>query len=187
MTDEDEALRDKKQAELEESHRLIEDSIAYTMDIYGYTHSVGRIYAILYLNGGPMTLDELRIELGMSKGSMSLGVRKLLDDKLIHRVFRRGERKDLYQAEQDYFKFFTNFHTQRWQREVSVNMQGIRQAQPRYQALIDDPDTPEDIRENARRKLEKTTASFDYYDFLELLVSKAESGELFKLLLDKKD
>ncbi|AXF57189.1 GbsR/MarR family transcriptional regulator [Salicibibacter kimchii] len=177
--------RKEKEAELQEGDRSIEDSIADTMDIYGYTRSVGRIYALLYLHGEPMTLDDLRDELGMSKGSMSLGVRRLMDDKLIHRVFRKGERKDLYKAEEDYFKFFTSVFLRRWQREVSVNMEGIRQAQPQYEALIDDPDTPEDVREDAKRKLEKITGSLPYYDFLERIVAKTESGELFRMIFDE--
>ncbi|MBB6451095.1 hypothetical protein HNR44_003089 [Geomicrobium halophilum] len=64
-------------------------------------------------------------------------------------------------------------------------MHGVRQAQPRYQALIDDPDTPEDVREEAKQKLDKITDSLKYYAFLELLVDKFQSGELFDMLLDE--
>ncbi|MBB6451094.1 DNA-binding transcriptional regulator GbsR (MarR family) [Geomicrobium halophilum] len=109
MENESESIREEKETELAKGHDLIKDSIADTMDIYGVTRSVGRIYATLYLNGGPMTLDELRDELGMSKGSISLGVRKLMDDKIIHRVYKKGHRKDLYQAEHDFFSVLRFF------------------------------------------------------------------------------
>jgi len=187
LKDEQKSIRDEKEMELEKSNHLIKDCLADTMDSYGVTPSVGQIYATLYLNDGPMTLDELRDELGMSKGSMSLGVRKLIDEKIIHRMYRKGSRKNLFQAEMDFFQFFVSFFTRRWQREVNVNMQGIRKAQPRYQALIDDPDTPEDIRDEAQYKLNKITDSIKYYTFLEILVDKAHSGELFDMLLDEEE
>lgn len=102
---------DKEQAreELDRIHAIIKDGIADTMDIYGVNRSIGQLYATLYLSDDPMNLNELRDELGMSKGSMSIGVRKLLDENIIHRVYRKGERKDLYEAEQDFFQFFTSF------------------------------------------------------------------------------
>lgn len=184
LQDEKNNLYDEKEQELDICNQLIKDSLADTMDSYGVTRSAGQIYATLYLNGEPMTLDELQEELGMSKGSMSLGVRKLIDEKIIHRVYRKGSRKSLFQAEMDFFQFFVSFFTRRWQREVNVNMQGIRRATPRYQALIDDPDTPEEIRTEAQHKLNKITESLEYYTFLELLVDKFQSGELFKYLLD---
>jgi len=173
--------------EIEAIDRYIRDSIANTMDMYGVTRSVGQIYARLYLSDRPMTLDDLRDELGMSKGSMSIGVRKLIDDKIIHQVYKKGHRKNLYEAERDFFQFFTSFFTKRWQREVNVNLQGVKRAIPRYQALIDDPGTPAHIKDEAKQKLAKVTESLKYYEFLRLLVQKSLSGELFDLVLDSEE
>jgi len=173
--------------EIEEIDNIIKDSLANTMDMYGVTRSVGRIYASLYLNDHPMTLDDLRDELGMSKGRMSIGVRKLIDDKLIHQVYRKGHRKSLYEAEKDFFQFFVSFFTKRWQREVNVNLQGIKKARPRYQELIDDAETPEHIRKTAEQRLIKIEESLQYYEFLDLLVEKSHSGELFDLMLANKE
>ncbi len=89
--------------DIDRIHSIIKDGIADTMDIYGVNRSIGQLYATLYLNEHPMNLNELRDELGMSKGSMSIGVRKLMEENIIHRVYRKGERKDLYEAERDFF------------------------------------------------------------------------------------
>ncbi|GAJ98465.1 GbsR/MarR family transcriptional regulator [Geomicrobium sp. JCM 19055] len=173
------------QEELEQIHALIKNGIADTMDIYGVNRSVGQLYATLYLSDEPMTLDQLRDELGMSKGSMSLGVRKLLEEKIIHRVYRKGERKDLYQAEQDFFQFFISFFTRRWEREKNVNLYAVKQAQPRYQALMEDPDTPEDVRAEAERHFNKINDSLQYYRFLDILVEEFEEGDLAQKLLER--
>lgn len=180
-------LQSEAEYEIEEIDRYIRDSIANTMDMYGVTRSVGQIYARLYLSDRPMTLDDLRDELGMSKGSMSIGVRKLIDDKIIHQVYKKGHRKNLYEAERDFFQFFASFFTKRWQREVNVNLQGVRRAIPRYQALIDDTDTPDHIKDEAQQKLEKVTESLKYYEFLDLLVEKSLTGELFDLILENEE
>ncbi|WP_059103397.1 GbsR/MarR family transcriptional regulator [Shouchella shacheensis] len=179
MTNEEQARQ-----EIESIHGLIKDGLADTMDIYGVNRSVGQLYATLYLNGEPMTLDQLRDELGMSKGSMSLGVRKLMEEKIIHRVYRKGERKDLYEAEQDFFQFFISFFTRRWEREKSVNVQAIKQARPRYQALIDDEETPVAVREEAEYTLHKITDSLYYYEFLDMLVEQFQSGNLAHELME---
>jgi HTH-type transcriptional regulator, glycine betaine synthesis regulator len=164
---------------------IIKEGIADTMDMYGGSRSVGQIYAILYMKGAPMTLDELRDETGMSKGSMSLGVRKLLDDKIIHKVFKRGERKDLYQAEADFFQFFSSFFTKRWQREVSVNVHSIKQAQPKYQEIMDHPDSTDQERTEAERKLKKISDSLKYYEFLDVMVDEFQSGDFVQYLSEK--
>ncbi|MCM3548688.1 GbsR/MarR family transcriptional regulator [Shouchella clausii] len=170
---------------LEQAHAIIKDGIADTMDIYGVNRSVGQLYATLYLNDGPMTLDDLRDELGMSKGSMSIGVRKLLEEKIIHRVYRKGERKDLYEAEKDFFQFFISFFTRRWERERSVNLQAVKQAIPLYEALLDDAETPDEVRAEAAHTLKKITASLEYYEFLGLLVEQFQTGNLAKDLVER--
>lgn len=172
------------QEELEQIDQYIKDGIANTMDMYGVTRSVGQIYAKLYLSDEPKTLDDLRDDLGMSKGSMSIGVRKLIDDKIIHQVYRKGHRKNLYEAEKDFFQFFTSFFTKRWQREMNVNLQAVRKAIPRYKSLIENEDTPDQIRKEAESRLQKATDSLKYYEFLDLLVEKCQTGELFDLVLD---
>ncbi|WP_078394236.1 GbsR/MarR family transcriptional regulator [Shouchella patagoniensis] len=171
--------------EIDRIHSIIKDSIADTMDIYGVNRSIGQLYATLYLNEQPMNLNELRDELGMSKGSMSIGVRKLMEENIIHRVYRKGERKDLYEAERDFFKFFTSFFTRRWERERNVNMKAIEQAVPQYEALVQNEDTPEEIREEAEYTLAKIKASLQYYEFLDLLVTQFKTGNLAQDIIER--
>ncbi|WP_369011870.1 GbsR/MarR family transcriptional regulator, partial [Robertmurraya sp. DFI.2.37] len=66
--------------------------------LYGVTESVGRLYGSLYFQEEPMTLDAMKDELGMSITSMSTSVRGLMELKMVEKVWKRGERKDLYRA-----------------------------------------------------------------------------------------
>ncbi|EOR27014.1 transcriptional regulator [Niallia nealsonii AAU1] len=85
------------------------DSVAQNMDLYGVTESIGRLYGMLLFQQNPMTLDEMKEELGMSKTSMSTSVRTLLELKMVDKVWRKGVRKDLYSAEEDWYQTFIDF------------------------------------------------------------------------------
>jgi len=43
------------------------------------SETAGKIFAVLYLSPGPLSLDEISREVGTSKGNASVQVRELLD------------------------------------------------------------------------------------------------------------
>src|SRR5690625_7941283 len=81
--------------------------IAKNMNLYGMTSSVGRLYGVLYFADEPMTLDDMRDALEMSKTSMSTGVGVLSDMKMVELAFKKGIHKDLYKTEDDRNKSLT--------------------------------------------------------------------------------
>jgi len=90
-------LSDEKAKEyLELAKDEIIESISETMDLYGVSPSIGRLYATLYLTD-QMNLDEMREELGMSKPSMSTGIRKLQKNGMVKKKFQRGSKKHTYE------------------------------------------------------------------------------------------
>src|SRR5690625_7896401 len=82
--------------------------IAKNMNLYGITSSVGRLYGVLYFADEPMTLDDMRDALVMSKTSMSTGVRALGDMKMVEPAYKKGVRKDLYRSEEEWYKSCTS-------------------------------------------------------------------------------
>src|SRR5699024_11035016 len=93
----DEMAEDK----ISEAKAEVIAAISETMDLYGVTPSVGRLYATLYLND-QMTLNEMRDELNMSKPSMSIGIRKLQKYGMVKRKYEKGSREHRYIAETKY-------------------------------------------------------------------------------------
>lgn len=171
--------------ELRQVRSLVVNSIAQTMDHYGVNATTGLLYGLMYFHNDPITLDEMCDKMGMSKGSMSTGVRKLQENKMVHRIFRPGSRKDLYRAEEDFHKNFINFFCRRWEDEVTINMKAIDEAEQHYQRLLDSGDLPEAIRHEIAIDLAKIDESKDYYRFLEKLIARCESGELFRWLAEE--
>lgn len=158
--------------------RVIE-TIAKNMNLYGVTDSVGRLYGMLYFQNHPMTLDEMKEELGMSKTSMSTSVRALLELKMVEKVWKKGCRKDLYEAEEDWYQTFIDFFTIKWRSGISMNVGVMTKSIKELQHIADSEDTDEDIRSAALVDIEKMKEALQYYEWLNQLVDSFETGEIF--------
>jgi DNA-binding transcriptional regulator GbsR (MarR family) len=64
----------------------------------------GRIFALLFLEPKPMSLDEIAAELEHSKSNISTTIRGLVDWHLVRRVPVPGSRKDHYEAATDFWR-----------------------------------------------------------------------------------
>jgi DNA-binding transcriptional regulator GbsR (MarR family) len=65
------------------------------------SETAGKIFAVLYLNPGPLSLDEISREVGTSKGNASVQVRELLELGMVRKVWVRRSRRDYYEAVTD--------------------------------------------------------------------------------------
>jgi DNA-binding transcriptional regulator GbsR (MarR family) len=68
------------------------------------TQLQGRIFGVLYLHRGSMSLDELTDELQQSKSNVSVSVRGLVDWQLVRQVRVPGSRKANYEAATDFWR-----------------------------------------------------------------------------------
>jgi len=165
---------------LEIARRRISTVMAKTMDLYGTPPSIGMLYATLYFSEDPLTLDELKESMGMSKTSMSTGVRKLEENHFVNKVWQKGVRKDLYEAQKDFYESFIGFYCNMWHRELELNMEAIRKAEPELKALLKSSD--EEVRRLAERDLAQLENGQNYYKWLEKLVKSLESGKIFDFI-----
>lgn len=85
-----------------------------TVESFGLSPVEARLFAYLYLSEEPLTLDDMGEALGKSKTSMSTSIRALSDLNLVTRVWKKGVRKDLYQANNQLFKTFMNSYINKW-------------------------------------------------------------------------
>ena len=79
-----------------------------TAQSFGLNRLFGQIYILLYLNDGPLSLDSLADQLGVSKASVSIACRQLESWGALHRSWVKGDRKDYYIAETDFNRILTN-------------------------------------------------------------------------------
>jgi len=169
-----------EQERLEMAQAEVGQALAQTMDLYGVNPSTGMLYSILYFSDRPLTLDDLKDSMGMSKTSMSTGVRNMEKRGLVNKIWKKGSRKDYYVADTNFFNNFKNYFIPMFQREINVNMKAIRRTEPIFRELADSED-PE-IRENAQSALERIQSARQYYRWLGKLVNAFETGEIFQYL-----
>ncbi|WP_053220438.1 GbsR/MarR family transcriptional regulator [Virgibacillus senegalensis] len=133
---------------LKDINEWITNEFAKTVEMFGLTPSEARLFAILYLEGVPMTLDEMSEALGKSKTSMSTGIRTLLELNLVERVWKKGERKDFYRADENLYKKFMSAFIYKWvdaanRQRQSLEQIGFKLAQGNYSFSAE----PEEIDE----------------------------------------
>jgi DNA-binding transcriptional regulator GbsR (MarR family) len=68
---------------------------------WGISKVMAEIYALLYLESDPLTLEDMSGKLKTSRSNISMNVRALLDLGVVKKVIIRGERRDYYTAEDD--------------------------------------------------------------------------------------
>ena len=102
-------------------------------DFWGFNKAMGLIYGVLYLNSGPLSLDEIATSLNMSKGNVSLNVRSLERWGLIKKVSQRSDRKDYYEADSDFWRIARDIIRERDKKEfdqalatVSTCLENVR-------------------------------------------------------------
>lgn len=168
----------EKWNELEQAREKVINTIAQNMHIYGIAPSIGRLYGTMFFHHQPMTLDEMRDSLEMSKTSMSTSVRSLSEIKMVHKKWKKGERKDLYSVEEDWYKTFIHLFTTKWRKGIEMNEEEIIHAK---QVLVELKETAQgdDLQEAIKTDLAKLEHALEYYDWLERLVQSFESGDIF--------
>ena len=157
------------------------DAVSHNMNLYGVSDSIGRLYGMLYFQDHPMTLDEMKEELGMSKTSMSTSVRTLMELKMVDKVWRKGVRKDLYKAEDDWYTNFFDFFDIKWRAAVSDNIQAIQKSLKELNELVE-AKKDEDVRILAERDIEKLKEALHYYDWLIRLIDSFATKEIFNFI-----
>ena len=165
----------------EETIEKFIQAIATNMSLYGLTPSVGRLYGVLYFEDKPMTLDDMREALSMSKTSMSTGVRALSDMKMVESIYRRGVRKDLYQTEDDWYKSFTSLFGIRWRRKTETNIEEANEAIEQLEELLKNTED-QSLQEKITHDIEKLNYAISYYNWIMQFIKVVETGEIFKYI-----
>jgi len=173
--------------QLEVARERVIDAIAQNINLYGVTDSIGRLYGMLLFQEKPMTLDEMKEELGMSKTSMSTSVRTLLELKMVDKVWKKGVRKDLYKAEDDWYQTFIDFFTIKWRAGVSMNVYAMEKSLAELNKMINDKTISDEIKEEAKKDIEKLEYALEYYSWLNRFVDSLESQEIFNFIPKKEN
>jgi HTH-type transcriptional regulator, glycine betaine synthesis regulator len=177
-----EGLSPEQIERISKARERVIDSIGKNMDLYGITLSIGHLYGYMYFNQGPVTLDELSKTMGMSKTSMSTGVRTLLDLKMIDKVWGKGTRKDLFEVVPDWHQNFSDYFSIKWRKAVEGNMNALNKSLKEIHIMRADFEGDETISTLLRIDEAKIEEAIKYYRWLLRLIEALESGKIFDLI-----
>ncbi|MGF7030794.1 DNA-binding transcriptional regulator GbsR (MarR family) [Paenibacillus mucilaginosus] len=164
---------------IQKARKRIIEAIGNNMDLYGITPSTGHLYGLLFFQNKPMTLDEMGRAMEMSKTSMSTGVRTLVDLKMVHKVWEKGSRKDLYEVEMDWFQTFSDFFSLKWRKALEMNLSALRKSKAELSSLGTQAPEDSSLHETLQTDLHKIDEAIRYYQWLDRLIDTFESGEIF--------
>jgi DNA-binding transcriptional regulator GbsR (MarR family) len=91
----------------------------------GFNKITGQIYGLIYLNRDPLSLSQIAEQLETSKGNVSINVRIMERWGLIRRLNKRGDRRDYYEAETNFWKVMRGILTERDKKEVDHTMDSV--------------------------------------------------------------
>ncbi|WP_440706353.1 GbsR/MarR family transcriptional regulator [Heyndrickxia oleronia] len=168
--------------QLDRARERVIEAIAQNMNLYGVTPSIGRLYGMMFFHNEPLTLDEMKEELGMSKTSMSTSVRTLLDLKMVDKVWKKGSRKDLYAIEGDWYQNFIDLFTVKWRHAISMNKHVIEKSLKELSDMLTDGHVDEEIKSLVNSDIIKLKETLEYYKWLNRLIDTFESEEIFNFV-----
>lgn len=96
---------------------------------WGFSKIMGQLYGLLYLSPKSLTLDEMAESLSISKGNVSINIRALERWNMVRQVWIKGDRKDFYEAETDFWKIIRGVLKEREKKEFDqalVSIGGLR-------------------------------------------------------------
>ncbi|MBP1156726.1 MULTISPECIES: GbsR/MarR family transcriptional regulator [unclassified Paenibacillus] len=167
---------------IQKARKRVIESIGKNMDLYGVTLSSGHLYGMMFFQDKPMTLDEMGEGMGMSKTSMSTGVRTLTDLKMVHKVWEPGTRKDLYEVEPDWYQTFADYFAIKWRKQTEMNLQAVRKSLSELQRLKEAHQDIEELHKIVNTDIEKLQEAIRYYMWLGRLIDSFENGDIFSLV-----
>ncbi len=79
--------------------------MANSAEIWGLPKVAGQIFAYLQTQVEPVSLNKIVDDLVISKGNVSVNIRKLEELGAVKKIWVKGDRRDYYQAEMNTFNF----------------------------------------------------------------------------------
>ena len=112
---------------------------------------------------GLAVMDELVVQVGVSKGAVSTNVRQLERLGMVHKHFQLGDRKDYYTAETDFWQLVKNVLREREKNEFSRALNTVEES---LEMVKNTSEQDNDLVDFYKVRLENMKRFFDTLDNL---------------------
>ena len=105
------------------------DACGRIAEFWGFTRTMGRAFGLLYLSRDPLAQSEIQARLEISAGSASMTLAALGRWGVVHKIWVRGQRREHYQAETDFWKMISGVLNERERREIGAAVEVVGRAE----------------------------------------------------------
>jgi len=117
-----------KRKTLSAAEAAVSDNVGRLMEFWGFKRNMGRLWAVLYLSPEPQSAEDLRQQLQLSSGAVSMTLSELSRWGVVRKVWVQGERKDFYAAEVQLWRMISRVFNEREKTEINVAIEAFTAA-----------------------------------------------------------
>ncbi len=140
------------------------------------TQPQARIFALLYLETEPLSLDDIAAELEQSKSNVSIQIRVLVEWHLVRRQRVSGSRKDHYVATTNFFRAFQEIFERRFRWTVRQVVDVVHESE---RALAGEQHARKEAREHAAFVEERLASLGQWFSLLDAGIQAFVGGQAF--------
>ncbi len=163
--------------ELIEARKHFIQGMSRVTHFWGFPKAMGAIYGAIYLSSEAVSLDDLVMQVGVSKGAVSTNVRLLERLNMVHRQVQVGDRKDYYIAEADFWKVMKSIMQEREKNEFALALRTVGESLD----MVNGAEISADEAELAAFYQERMRSMKGFFDQLDSLVAMLISLDALRL------
>lgn len=85
---------------------------------WGINRTMAQIHALLLVSSEPMYTDQIMDHLEISRGNAHSNLKELVNWGIVKSVYKKGDRKEYFEAEKDIWRMFCTITRERKRREI---------------------------------------------------------------------
>jgi len=144
---------------------------------WGINRTMAQIHALLMVSPAPMFTDEIMELLQISRGNAHGNLKELVNWGIVKSVYKKGDRKEYFEAEKDVWRMFCTITRERKRREIDPALEVLKHCAAKTEDM-----TCEDCRE-FHRQMENLTEFVEMISSLMDRLSCAEQSRAIPLAL----
>lgn len=144
---------------------------------WGISRSMAQVHALLLLNKGELSTEEIMEELQLSRGNVNMVLRGLVSWNLIYKQTKPGDRKEYFIAEHDIWQIAVRIIAERKKREIMPAKQTVKVL------MTNTTDAKDADQLHIKTMLSELNSFIEQMDSLSDLLLKAEKNVLLKNVL----
>ena len=130
--------------------------------LWGINKAMAQIQALLFISTKPLSMEEIMMELKISRGNTSMNLRQLMDWGIVSKELIPGERKEFFNTEKDVQELARIVTKERSRREIK----------PVIKVLEDVSSIKDDGTDKTKELIKQTKALKNITDDLDTLMNK---------------